>query len=66
MMGKIVFILVIALIWIYYDYYIICINTRVVLDALNSAEYRLLEDLVGIIKDSFEIIIANKLSIITP
>lgn len=41
---------------------VLCSDT---IDDLNSDEYRLLEDLVGIITDSFEIIIANKLSVIT-
>lgn len=40
---------------------VLCNDT---IDDLNSGEYRL-EDLIGIIKDSFEIIIANKLSVIT-
>ena len=39
----------------------LCTDT---IDDLHSGEYRL-EDLIGIIKDSFKIIIANKLSVIT-
>lgn len=41
---------------------VLCSDT---VDDLNSDEYRLIADLVGIMKDAFEIIIANKSSIIT-